>query len=381
FNTQIGSVDKKYFVGLPSPAAAACVAGLVWCFHAFEPASWLTLLTMVVVGGTGVLMVSNILYRSFKDLDLRGRVPFAAILLVVLIFVVIALDPATVLFTAFLIYALSGPVRALFRNEGKRARQLVYSRSDALGREFLQECSVYVNNRELWSFLMFIKRRPSWAIPESEVTPESIYLNRRKFMSGVIASAATVAMPGLVQAKEGPKTQSLEYHQAEGYSTDEDVAPYEAITGYNNFYEFGTGKEDPARHAGQMSVDPWAIDVEGECGRPGRYALEDLLRPRNYEERICRLRCVEAWSMVIPWVGVPLGDVLKRLESSSKAKYVYFETLHRPEQMPGQRSLFSTIDWPYREGLRMDEAMNELSFLAVGLYGKTLPNQNGAPIR
>ncbi|HLT14132.1 MAG TPA: protein-methionine-sulfoxide reductase catalytic subunit MsrP [Marinobacter sp.] len=228
---------------------------------------------------------------------------------------------------------------------------------------------------------MFIKRRPSWAIPESEVTPESIYLNRRKFMSGVIASAATVAMPGLVQAKEGPKTQSLEYHQAEGYSTDEDVAPYEAITGYNNFYEFGTGKEDPARHAGQMSVDPWAIDVEGECGRPGRYALEDLLRPHNYEERIYRLRCVEAWSMVIPWVGVPLGDVLKRLEPSSKAKYVYFETLHRPEQMPGQRSLFSTIDWPYREGLRMDEAMNELSFLAVGLYGKTLPNQNGAPIR
>jgi len=228
---------------------------------------------------------------------------------------------------------------------------------------------------------MFIKRRPSWAIPESEVTPESIYLNRRKFMSGVIASAATVAMPGLVQAKEAPKTQSLEYHQAEGYSTDEDVAPYEAITGYNNFYEFGTGKEDPARHAGQMSVDPWAIDVEGECGRPGRYALEDLLRPHNYEERIYRLRCVEAWSMVIPWVGVPLGDVLKRLEPSSKAKYVYFETLHRPEQMPGQRSLFSTIDWPYREGLRMDEAMNELSFLAVGLYGKTLPNQNGAPIR
>lgn len=121
FNTQIGSVDKKYFVGLPSPAAAACVAGLVWCFHTFEPAGWLTLLTMVVVGGSGVMMVSNILYRSFKDLDLRGRVPFAAILLVVLMFVVITLDPATVLFTAFLIYAMSGPVRALFRNKPKRA--------------------------------------------------------------------------------------------------------------------------------------------------------------------------------------------------------------------------------------------------------------------
>jgi len=122
FNTQIGSVDKKYFVGLPSPSAAACVAGLVWCFHSFEPSSWLTLLTIIVVAGTGVLMVSNILYRSFKDLDLRGRVPFAAILLVVLVFVVIALDPATVLFTGFLIYALSGPVRALFRRKPTRAR-------------------------------------------------------------------------------------------------------------------------------------------------------------------------------------------------------------------------------------------------------------------
>ncbi|MBW4936386.1 CDP-diacylglycerol--serine O-phosphatidyltransferase [Marinobacter sp. F4206] len=120
FNVQIGSIDKKYFVGLPSPAAAACVAGLVWCFHQFGPASWLTLLTIVVVGGTGVMMVSNILYRSFKDLDMRGRVPFAAILLVVLIFVVIALDPATVLFSGFLIYALSGPVRALFRRKPRR---------------------------------------------------------------------------------------------------------------------------------------------------------------------------------------------------------------------------------------------------------------------
>lgn len=228
---------------------------------------------------------------------------------------------------------------------------------------------------------MFIKQRPSWAISESEVTPESVYLNRRKFMSGVVASAATLAMPGLLQAKESSKLEVLDYRQAAEYSTDEPPAPYDDITRYNNFYEFGTDKGDPARHAGQMSVDPWSIEVEGECARPGRYALDDLLEPRSYQERIYRLRCVEAWSMVIPWVGVPLADVLKRLEPTSKAKYVYFETLHRPEQMPGQRSLFSTIDWPYREGLRMDEAMNELSFLAVGLYGKALPNQNGAPIR
>lgn len=228
---------------------------------------------------------------------------------------------------------------------------------------------------------MFIKQRPSWAITESEVTPESVYLNRRKFMSGVIASAATLAVPGLLRAKESEKLQALDYRQATEYSTDEPAAPYDDITRYNNFYEFGTDKGDPARHAGQMSVDPWSIAVEGECARTGRYALDDLLKPHSYQERIYRLRCVEAWSMVIPWVGIPLADVLKKLEPTSKAKYVYFETLHSPEQMPGQRSLFSTIDWPYREGLRMDEAMNELSFLAVGLYGKALPNQNGAPIR
>ncbi|MFV8572638.1 protein-methionine-sulfoxide reductase catalytic subunit MsrP [Marinobacter sp. SBS5] len=228
---------------------------------------------------------------------------------------------------------------------------------------------------------MHIKKRPSWAISESEVTPESVYLNRRKFMSGVAASAAAMAVPGLVLANQHEKLPTLDYKKAGKYVPDEELTPYKDIARYNNFYEFGPGKEDPSRHAGQLVVEPWSIDVEGECARPGRYPLEQLLKPHSYQERIYRLRCVEAWSMVIPWVGIPLADVLKQLEPTSKAKYVYFETLERPEQMPGQRSLFSTIDWPYREGLRMDEAMNELSFLAVGLYGRGLPNQNGAPIR
>lgn len=229
---------------------------------------------------------------------------------------------------------------------------------------------------------MLIKRRPSWALPESEVTPKSIYLNRRRFMTGAIASAASLAVPGLLHANEpSSATRALDYRAAPKFSTDEKKTPLDAVTRYNNFYEFGTDKGDPARYAGEMSVDPWSVDVEGECERPGRYSLEDLLKPHDYEERIYRLRCVEAWSMVIPWVGVPLAAVLKQLEPTSRAKYVYFETLHDPKQMRGQRSLFSTIEWPYREGLRMDEAMNELSFLAVGLYGETLPNQNGAPIR
>ncbi|GGC82551.1 protein-methionine-sulfoxide reductase catalytic subunit MsrP [Marinobacter halophilus] len=229
---------------------------------------------------------------------------------------------------------------------------------------------------------MLIKQRPPWALPDSAVTPKAIYLDRRRFMTGAIASAASLAVPGLLQASEkSPGRQALDYRAAPQFSTDEQKTPVDAVTAYNNFYEFGTGKGDPERYAGEMSVDPWSIEVEGECERPGRYALEDLLKPHEYEERIYRLRCVEAWSMVIPWVGVPLAAVLKQLAPTSRAKYVYFETLHDPKQMRGQRSLFSTIEWPYREGLRMNEAMNELSFLAVGLYGETLPNQNGAPIR
>jgi len=229
---------------------------------------------------------------------------------------------------------------------------------------------------------MFIKKRPTWALPSSEITPESVYLNRRQFMAGTMAVAASLSLPDLVTAAELPVPgEALEFVSMPRLSTDEEKTPFEDVTKYNNFYEFGTGKGDPARYADEMSVDPWSVVVEGECGRPGEYALEDLLKPLEYQERVYRLRCVEAWSMVIPWIGIPLADIIKRLEPNSRARYVYFETLYDPDQMRGQRSLFSTIDWPYQEGLRMDEAMNELSFLAVGLYGKTMPNQNGAPIR
>ncbi|PHQ23929.1 protein-methionine-sulfoxide reductase catalytic subunit MsrP [Marinobacter guineae] len=229
---------------------------------------------------------------------------------------------------------------------------------------------------------MFIKKRPSWALSQSEITPESVYLNRRQFMSGSVAVAAGLSIPGLLPAAELPvQGKSLNFVPMPDYSTAEEKTPFKDVAQYNNFYEFGTGKGDPARYAEEMTVDPWSLGVEGECEQPGEYALEDLLKPHEYQERVYRLRCVEAWSMVIPWIGVPLADILKRLQPTSRAKYVYFETLHDPDQMRGQRSLFSTIDWPYQEGLRMDEAMNELSFLAVGLYGKTLPKQNGAPIR
>ena len=163
------------------------------------------------------------------------------------------------------------------------------------------------------------------------------------------------------------------------FSTDESPNSFEDVTSYNNFYEFGTDKEDPARHAHTLVTDPWSVNIRGEVERPGEIALEDLLKPHALEERVYRLRCVEAWSMVIPWVGIPLGDILRRFEPTSHAKYVAFRTLYRPSQMRGQRR--RVLDWPYREGLRIDEAMHPLTILAVGLYGRVLPNQNGAPLR
>ncbi len=163
------------------------------------------------------------------------------------------------------------------------------------------------------------------------------------------------------------------------YSTAEKANAYAEITGYNNFYEFGTGKEDPAENAHRLRPRPWSVVVEGECAKPGRLTLEDLLAPHALEERVYRLRCVEAWSMVVPWLGFPLGDLLKRFEPTSRAKFVELTTLLDPKQMPGQRS--NVLDWPYVEGLRIDEAMHPLAIIAVGLYGKWLPNQNGAPLR
>ncbi|TDG12357.1 protein-methionine-sulfoxide reductase catalytic subunit MsrP [Seongchinamella unica] len=225
------------------------------------------------------------------------------------------------------------------------------------------------------------------SVPSSEITPESVYLRRRQFIkaAGLLAAPALGTFSASLSAAVTTGGKPLEYRPAEqgrpAFSTDEDRAPFDDVASYCNFYEFGTGKGDPARYAHEMSVDPWSIDVEGEVARPGKLYLEDLYKRYPLEERVYRLRCVEAWSMVVPWVGFPLAALLDDFEPTSKARYVAFETLHRPAEMRGTRSFTSTIDWPYREGLRIDEAMHPLTIMAVGMYGKTLPNQNGAPVR
>jgi sulfoxide reductase catalytic subunit YedY len=229
-------------------------------------------------------------------------------------------------------------------------------------------------------------------VRSSEITPEDHYLRRREFLSGSALAGFALASGGAgllagcspdeAAAGDPPPapTKALRFVAGPpGTSSDEPQTPYDDASQYNNFYEFGTDKRDPGRYAGTLRPSPWSVTVAGEVARPGVIPLEDLLKPHTLEERIYRLRCVEAWSMVIPWVGVPLGDLLKRLEPTSKARYVAFETLHDPVQMPGQRR--SVLAWPYREGLRIDEAMNPLAILAVGMYGKGLPNQNGAPLR
>lgn len=227
---------------------------------------------------------------------------------------------------------------------------------------------------------MLIRRpRPgdSASILPSEITPEALYLNRRQLMQG--AAAAGLAGLGVAWSSPAAALADLKYRRNDALSLKESPNTYEEITTYNNFYEFGMDKSDPSRNSGRFKVKPWTVAVKGEAEVTGTYALEDLLKPHALEERIYRLRCVEAWSMVIPWVGIPLGDLLKRFKPTSKAKYVAFKTVLRPAEMPGQR--YNVLDWPYVEGLRIDEAMHPLSFLATGLYGKELPNQNGAPLR
>ena len=224
--------------------------------------------------------------------------------------------------------------------------------------------------------------KPDTRIRPSDITPEAVYATRRRLLAGIAgAGLAAIASPGgseeVVTVNLVPRP--LEFRRNARYSTAEKANTWSEITGYNNFYEFGTGKEDPAEHAGRLRTRPWSVVVDGECAKPGRYALEDVLSPHALEERVYRLRCVEAWSMVIPWIGFPLGELLKRFEPNSRAKYVEFTTLHDPKQMPGQR--YDVLDWPYVEGLRIDEAMHPLAILATGLYGKQLPNQNGAPLR
>ncbi|BAN50591.1 protein-methionine-sulfoxide reductase catalytic subunit MsrP [Metapseudomonas resinovorans] len=240
---------------------------------------------------------------------------------------------------------------------------------------------------------MLIQIPPSSACREHEVTPESIYLSRRRLLAAAGGLAAMAALPGHAQDPsaypdvEAAKSPAWFDEKLAGTRWqavtpgNEAVTPFQDATHYNNFYEFGTNKGDPARNAGQLQIEPWTVRIEGEVGKPGTYSIEDLVKPHGLEERIYRLRCVEAWSMVIPWVGFPLADLLKRVEPTSKAKYVSFETRLAPEEMTGVRSGFSLIDWPYIEGLRLDEAMHPLTILAVGMYGRILPNQNGAPLR
>ena len=229
--------------------------------------------------------------------------------------------------------------------------------------------------------LIRIKKRSD--LPYSEVTPEGIYRSRREFIrtasAGVVGTAAGLAL-GCVEAPGALEAQgTLAARRNARFVATDKPNTFDQITSYNNFYEFGLEKDDPARNAGRMKVQPWTVKVDGLVGKPGNYGVSDLVNFNALEERVYRLRCVEAWSMVIPWIGSPLADVIRKVEPAAGARFVEFITLERPSEMPGQR--VPVLQWPYVEGLRMDEAMHPLSLMVVGLYGKVLPNQNGAPLR
>jgi sulfoxide reductase catalytic subunit YedY len=224
------------------------------------------------------------------------------------------------------------------------------------------------------------------AIASREITDEALYLRRREFLRASAALGAVGLLGCGEDAQAGmpaPATGLAKLANVKPappeFRTDEALTPYEGATTFNNFYEFGSGKDDPARNAHSLRPRPWSVAIEGEVAKPGTLDLDALLKPHPLEERIYRLRCVEGWSMVIPWIGFPLGALLARFEPTSRAKFVAFETLLDKEQMPGQRR--GVLSWPYREGLRIDEAMHPLTILAVGMYGRVLPNQNGAPLR
>jgi len=216
-------------------------------------------------------------------------------------------------------------------------------------------------------------------IPGSEITAHGVYLNRRAFMTG---AAALTLMPWAGQASAQGKLPALKAVRNAAFTVPDTLTSYKSITTYNNFYEFGTNKEDPERFQASLKTRPWTVKVEGLCAKPATFDIDEILK-FPLEERVYRLRCVEAWSMIIPWIGFPLSALLKRVEPTAQARYVEFTTLVSPEMFPGQkRGLFGfSLDWPYTEGLRMDEAMHPLTLMTVGLYGQVLPNQNGAPIR
>jgi len=212
-------------------------------------------------------------------------------------------------------------------------------------------------------------------IRSSEITDESVFKQRRHLIQAAAAAGITGAISTDALAATDPLSQPIKKSE---YTVDDELTSEDTATSYNNFYELGTDKGDPVKNAKFLKTDPWSVSVDGECDAPGTFTLEDILKPHDIEERVYRLRCVEAWSMVIPWNGFALGDLLKRFKPNSKAKYVAFETVS-DQKLPGMRS--RVLDWPYREGLRIDEAMHPLAFMAIGMYGNVIPNQNGAPMR
>ena len=220
---------------------------------------------------------------------------------------------------------------------------------------------------------MLIRRAPD--LKTADITEELNYVNRRAFLAGLAGAGVLLSI-----GERAALAQGLAREAAARLARDDDpLTPYEAVTGYNNFYEFGTSKDDPAANAKNFRIRPWTVKIEGEVDKPGSYEFDDLVKPYKLEERIYRHRCVEAWSMVVPWQGFPLKDLIGRVEPTGRARFVEFTTLMDPIQMPGQRSRI--LPWPYVEALRMDEAMHPLALMVTGVYGKPLPNQNGAPLR
>ena len=228
---------------------------------------------------------------------------------------------------------------------------------------------------------MLLRKSPD--IKSSEITDKTLYLRRREFIQAAalttVGAAAGTLGVGTAEAQSWPRVKIQGPIQNSGWGKGEKLNEYQDITTFNNFYEFGTEKEDPARNAHSLKTTPWKVKIDGMVAKPADYNVEDIVKPQALEDRIYRLRCVERWSMVIPWVGFPLASLLKRVQPDGNAKFVEFTTLLHPQQMPGQRR--NVLEWPYTEGLRLDEAMHPLTILAVGLYGEYLPNQNGAPIR
>lgn len=227
---------------------------------------------------------------------------------------------------------------------------------------------------------MLFKNRKTSDIRENNVTPEKTYIDRRSFILGAgglvgIAGIGATALP----SKEKKRVLQPLSYKPDNNNKNLALTSYEAVTQYNNFYEFGVGKGDPSSNAWHLKPEPWTVQVTGLAAKTGVYSFDDLIKQEDLEERIYRLRCVEAWSMVIPWIGVPLRKIISRLEPQASAKFIAFETLADRKQMPGIK--WPVLDWPYVEGLRLDEAMNDLTLMATGLYGKQIPNQNGAPMR